>query len=398
MFERLSHGLRFARHSGFPWVMPMPAGTPGPAQAIRRRGRRAILRAFPPAFRPLAALLMTCLWPIQSLVTARREITRISPHAFPGRSRAELVLGAWRAALCHNIPPLEFLAYRMPEAPDVPADSWVLQREMLRLLVTLSRPEAVTLSDDKLAFARFCERTGLRAVQPLGRTGAGTPPAEPDAPRVIVKPRVGANAWGIALWTRQADGWRPEGGDGVMSWDALLRHTEQAPSAGERLIQPVLEPHPRLARFGGGGCPAARIVTGLRPDGSVEAVSASFAVPPPGGITSNGGDRRMVDLATGRLLPMGPGRARDVFGDSHVCPELEGLVLPDWAEAVELALAGHRAFPPRAVLLGWDLAFTPDGPVLIETNTGLSFFLEQYESLEPAGTQPGAAVLAAWLT
>ena len=58
---------------------------------------------------------------------------------------------------------------------------------------------------------------------------------------------------------------------------------------------------------------------------------------------------------------------------------------------------GHRAFPPRAVLLGWDLAFTPEGPVLIETNANLSFFFEQYESLVPAGGQPGAALVAAWL-
>jgi glutathione synthase/RimK-type ligase-like ATP-grasp enzyme len=46
---------------------------------------------------------------------------------------------------------------------------------------------------------------------------------------------------------------------------------------------------------------------------------------------------------------------------------IEGRRLPMWEQARELACQAHRAFPPR-LLVGWDIAVTPTGPVLVEGN------------------------------
>src|SRR5262249_30298180 len=47
--------------------------------------------------------------------------------------------------------------------------------------------------------------------------------------------------------------------------------------------------------------------------------------------------------------------------------ELEGLVLPDWADGLELALRASRAFAAMP-LQTWDLALTDRGPVMVELN------------------------------
>lgn len=362
-------------------------------RALRRAARRAVLHRFPAALRPFAALAMVVLWPVQSAGEAWHEAGRMAPGAFPGRSRRSLALAAWRAALRHNASPLEALVYRAVE--DTSPGSWLYQYETKRLLAAMAAPAALTLAADKLAFAGFCDAAGLARVETLGvvRPGVAEIP-EPPVSRILLKPVRGSNADGIRLFQRVGELWRGREG-APLDWSALARRLGAEAGQDGLLLQPLLAPHPELEHLGALGSPTARIVTGLHPDGRVEIVSAVFAAPRPGDLVSNGGTRRRIELTTGRLLPLGPGRLRDVFGDDHSDPRVDGLTLPDWPAAAAMAEAGHRAFPARAVMLGWDVAFCPSGPVLIETNAGLGFFMEQSETLEPASTAAG--VIAAWL-
>ncbi len=45
-----------------------------------------------------------------------------------------------------------------------------------------------------------------------------------------------------------------------------------------------------------------------------------------------------------------------------------GRKLPLWQETKDLAVKAHRAFDDR-VLVGWDIAITDDGPVVVEGNS-----------------------------
>jgi glutathione synthase/RimK-type ligase-like ATP-grasp enzyme len=46
---------------------------------------------------------------------------------------------------------------------------------------------------------------------------------------------------------------------------------------------------------------------------------------------------------------------------------IEGFRIPMWAEVVELLERGQRSLPDLRTL-GWDIAVTDDGPLIVETN------------------------------
>jgi hypothetical protein len=55
---------------------------------------------------------------------------------------------------------------------------------------------------------------------------------------------------------------------------------------------------------------------------------------------------------------------------------IRGKRLPCWDEVKQLAVRAHGAFRPR-VLIGWDIAITNEGPVIIEGNRGPDMDLMQ---------------------
>jgi hypothetical protein len=63
---------------------------------------------------------------------------------------------------------------------------------------------------------------------------------------------------------------------------------------------------------------------------------------------------------------------------------IEGRVLPLWQETIAMACRAHAAFAPR-VIVGWDIAVTPKGPVLIEGNNAPGIDLLQRAYREPIG-------------
>jgi hypothetical protein len=102
---------------------------------------------------------------------------------------------------------------------------------------------------------------------------------------------------------------------------------------------------------------------------------------------SHGALGTWVDLDTGAL---GPGRSRHHLRWSEVIPGTEkrfvGFQLPDWAELKDLALRAAMVFP-WARSIGWDIALSDRGPVLIEGNAHWSPSLLQIPA--PRGLMTG---------
>jgi len=94
-----------------------------------------------------------------------------------------------------------------------------------------------------------------------------------------------------------------------------------------------------------------------------------------------------VDLESGRLST---GRSRHNFGFTSVIPGTDkafvGFELPHWPEVKAIALKAATVFP-WARSIGWDIAISDRGPILIEGNAEWSTSLLQIPA--PHGLMTG---------
>ena len=105
-----------------------------------------------------------------------------------------------------------------------------------------------------------------------------------------------------------------------------------------------------------------------------------------------------IDLTTGLL-----GRAYSYHpictGFAHHPITAAPLVerrLPDWPAAMTLTQQAHRHFPAY-VFLGWDVALTPEGPLLLEGNAGWDVLTVQKPQRAPLTDTHFATISDLWL-
>lgn len=240
---------------------------------------------------------------------------------------------------------------------------------------------------DKTRFQMRCEAASLPtprtvAIVRNGRLDLKNDPAGRD---LILKPTDG------------------EGGDGVVVLEKVkdvADLTARLPnSRGVFVVQDRLLPHPSLLGLALDALPTVRIVTMVDEVGAPEAVSATFRFASVAGARVDnmkaGGLICAVDLPVGTL-----GLACKGYGggDHAVHPvtgaTIIGRKLPDWAAAKGLVRRAHAEAFSDYALIGWDVALTPDGPVLIEGNGKPGVLMPQRAARQGLGTGRYGALLA----
>jgi hypothetical protein len=140
-------------------------------------------------------------------------------------------------------------------------------------------------------------------------------------------------------------------------------------------VQPLLRLHPDVAQIAGTAVAMLRVVT-LRDATGTAVLYALLRLPAKGAMIDTNQPHSpngnvIVDLATGAL-----GRAQSNWRMATTALEaspatgvpLAGRQLPFLPEACRLCETAHRLFPRHGVL-GFDVALTPDGPVIGEVNS-----------------------------
>jgi hypothetical protein len=98
-----------------------------------------------------------------------------------------------------------------------------------------------------------------------------------------------------------------------------------------------------------------------------------------------------VDLMTGELGLLASDKREDALDFFTYHPvtgaRIAGVVLPEWPAVKALAQRAHAVFNDRFVI-GWDIAVTPEGAVLIEGNAYPDFAFLQRVHRQPAGESP----------
>jgi len=141
---------------------------------------------------------------------------------------------------------------------------------------------------------------------------------------------------------------------------------------GVYLLQQRVEQHDALKRLYPHALNTMRIVT-FNNHGSVEVFNAAMRIGTGNKHVDNwgaGGIAVGIDLDAGMLRQKGfykpvYGRLVEVHPDTGVC--LHGFAIPFFNESIELVKNVHR-YLYGIHSIGWDVAVTPDGPIIIEAN------------------------------
>ena len=282
--------------------------------------------------------------------------------------------------------------------PQVPADAEAECISKPRLIAQQRRYNPlgwVCLTEDKSVFYAYCASVGLAVPAmyavfdvPNGWSSTGEILRErkdwerffddglPD--EFIVKPVEGVYGHAVNAYKRTAGGFLDT--SGVNYTASTLYEALRTDGPYRRfVIQERLRNHVDLERLSGtAAVQCARLVTWLRTNGDVEIYLTFFKIIVGASVTDNydygrtGNLKANISVKDGTLGPAiggAPGGVEFRIVATHPKTGISFLnfKLPYWHDAQQLVCRAARLFSPLRTI-GWDVALTPLGPILLEGN------------------------------
>lgn len=347
--------------------------------------------------RILVTSLACVVWPARLVLLAAEQLTRYgrAVRRQHGVGMLAQLVGMVRLAVTSNVGPPSFYRFRLfkPENASQ-ADEYLQADELDELHKALtSKLPSLEVLDDKELFFQHGRAHGLPVVpivasfDPVGGE-RWYEDASLHGADLIVKPAHEQCGRGVTRWHWRAQTSAWSSGTTTLGWTALLEHCRSQGRAQKCLLQRCIQDHPDLAPLAPRGLATLRVVTYRRLSGQAGLIMCALRMPTDGQPVDNfaaGGIAAAVD-ARGTLqaaVAKDPDR-----GPYHSHPDsgasIAGIVIPHFAEALELAQRAHAAFP-WVPTVGWDVVITSDGPVLLEANPGWCFELAQIVPGRPLG-------------
>lgn len=346
------------------------------------------------------------IWPVPFAYLSWRHTRRLGGiiAAETGKSRLRQVWEQFGLALRYSISPKKYYVFELfrPERLRHAGD-YIVRYQFKGGLHNLleSRIERPTrrILNDKAAFFRHCHGRGIAtvptflvvredgAVDRLGAFDGVLPRCD-----LFLKPLRGRGGGGCERWRYQGDD-RYASQDGAMLSAAdLLSRIKRTARSAAMLVQEAMLVHAELRDLSLDVLTSCRIMTVKNEAGGFEATHAVFkSSTRKEAIVDNfhkGGIVSKVDIATGELGPASDGGVGRpcVWLERHPLTgaQITGRPLPLWAETIDLVCQGHAAFPDR-ITIGWDVAVTDRGPVIIEGNVQSGCDMIQRTHELPAG-------------
>lgn len=205
---------------------------------------------------------------------------------------------------------------------------------------------------------------------------------------LIVKPIAGTYGRGVIEISGCDEQGNLLGKSGDVLADDELSSLLENPNFGGTLVQKKLENHPALRELVGDTLSTVRMIVCIAEDKTPHLAAVFWKVARGCNVTDNfargvtGNMLAGIDLSSGAMLGLYSG-LWPAGGMLTHHPETErpvaGFVLPNWELAKHTVLKAARELPGLR-LQGWDVAFTPQGPVLLEVNSESNVVLSQYVS------------------
>ena len=277
-------------------------------------------------------------------------------------------------ALLHGIPPQFYYAYGLYLKPRHRWFHFIYEHELPHWHAVVCGKRdispAVRLLSDKKAFSEAMARVSIPTIETLAVIRRGEPI---DAGKLFTgrslfcKPNTGSGCAGVfeLLFDPDSRQYRLAGENDVEGEEAILRHFSKLTADRDYILQPLLVNHPEIHRMCGRERLATIRIVSAHGGRKAVCVGAVFEMPRPD-------DRNLwwlmpVDPQTGRLMEPVETFLLLRKADEAPAPDIAGRTLPCWNEAVQMCLRAHEMVAEVAAV-GWDVAVTPSGAVLIEGN------------------------------
>ena len=225
-------------------------------------------------------------------------------------------------------------------------------------LRSINPPAAVDLFSDKAHFdakyQKFLGREWILPAQASKDEFGAFLQRHPDA---IAKPRTGKGGQEIERLYLPRN-------------DAELKAVYERMIAEDKLVEERILQHREVAEFNPAAVNTVRITTFYTEDGPV-ILAPVMRIGSGGSVSDNfdtGGMAVMIDVEKGTMLSGAMNHQYKWF-DEH--PEtgkhFEGFRVPHWETAKSIVIEAAK-MAPEASYIGWDVAITPEGAVLVEGN------------------------------
>lgn len=323
------------------------------------------------------------------------------------------------ARLRWGIGPRYHSVFRLFSVPKSDWPSYIDSNESNKITGAINGKENYRLARNKLDFYRHCMDRGIPTVPILGVIGAsnvcGVPEIESlsdfkdflqSSPSdIFFKITDGAHGDGAfsasfcdGQWLINKAGHTPES-----FYNMVLKNL--TPHSAY-LIQPVIKPGKLLSPLmPNGALGTVRVITYLE-GGTATPILPLLRIPANQNVTDNfslglsGNLVAPIDMETGVLGVAKGSRCLvwpsivDLVDHPDTQQRIAGRTLPYWKETLELVVKAQEK-TPELPTLGWDIAITDDGPLVVEANT--LFATEIHEVAYERGIRHDLAPIAALL-
>jgi hypothetical protein len=282
--------------------------------------------------------------------------------------------------------------------PPITANIPVLisKERSLSILGAVNPPAFQHLTENKDEFYRICRDRGLPIPETYGWTMDGRC-YDAEGRRIegnqawsryllarlpedfIVKDRAGAYGSGFRAFHRSGDAFQSaDDGPACDITSLSLALTVPGESEGSIIQKRLFDAAPLAALSGRHGLQTMRINTLLHPDGRVSilfymikilaghTVSDNFSMGTTGNLIAYGDPDNGTLRGALTIHECGSGMTA-VAAHPETGIRFAGFTLPYWSDAMALVATAQRFFPELPTL-GWDIALTEDGPIIIEAN------------------------------
>lgn len=281
-----------------------------------------------------------------------------SIHKKTGKSRLFLLRDLRRCALRHGAGYMDYDLFEMYNLTDAQRGTYLTRGRNNALIKQYNDLTFAHYFDNKAEFYErfdpYIRRQWIRMDAPKEQVLAFIAGHE----TFIAKPAEGSCGHGIEKIT-VADSESPEKiYERLNQIDALM------------LLEDVIIQHPEVSRIYPESINTVRAVT-INKEGTVHVICTYFRIGNNGRHVDNfnsGGMVTPVDERTGVVKDRAIDKNKVLYAvHPYTDQPIQGFQFPDWEQAMDLVRAAAQEIPEMGYL-GWDVAFTPDGPCLVEGN------------------------------